>query len=78
MLKLYIIGWSILIIAIVANVVAEKIGISTWYDFGSQFFNQDSLTFKEIGVINLLWLFIIYPIILSFGYIIGEKIYSLF
>ena len=77
MLRLYIIGLLILIIAIIANVIAGKIGLSTWYDFGPDFFIQGFPIIKEVGVINFLWLFIIYPLMLSFGYFIGDKLYNL-
>lgn len=77
MLRLYIIGLLILIIAIIANVIAGKIGLSTWYDFGPDFFRQGFPIIKEVGVVNFLWLFIIYPLMLSFGYFIGDKLYNL-
>ena len=77
MLRLYIIGLLILIIAIIANVIAGKIGLSTWYDFGPDFFRQGFPIIKEAGFINCIWLFIIYPLVLSLGYVIGDKLYSL-
>jgi hypothetical protein len=77
MLRLYFIGLFILIIAIIANVIVGKLGISTWYDFGSQFFSKGFPIMKEVGFVNCLWLFIIYPLVLSLGYVIGDKLYSL-
>ena len=40
MLRIYIIGVCILMIAIIANVIIGKVGLSTWYDFGPQFFKE--------------------------------------
>ena len=78
MIKLYIIVLCILIIAIIANVVAAKFNIETWHEFGPVLFSKGISTIKEIGFFNALWLFVIYPIVLSCGYIIGERIYNIF
>ena len=74
MLRLYIIGIFILLIAIIANVFAEKIGLSTWYDFGNRLFNKGFVIFKEVGFFSVLWLFILYPFVLALGYLIGDYI----
>ncbi len=78
MLRIYIIGLCILLIAIIANVIVGKLGVSTWYDFGPQFFKRGLIVFKEVGFLNSLWLFILYPLVLALGYILGDKIYALF
>ena len=78
MLRVYIIGISILLIAIISNVVVGKLGISTWYDFGPQFFKRGLIVLKEVGVLSSVWLFILYPLVLALGYILGDKIYNLF
>ena len=77
MLRLYIIGVCILIIAIIANLIASKIGLATWYDFGPKFFKRGYIALQEIGFISIFWLFILYPIVLALGYLIGNKIYNL-
>ena len=77
MVRLYIIGLLILIIAIIANVIVGKLGLSTWYDFGPEFFSKGFPIIQEVGFVNSLWLFIIYPLVLSLGYVIGDKLYSL-
>ena len=78
MLRLYIIGVCVLFIAIIANVIIGKIGLSTWYDFGPQFFKRGLVVIKEVGFLSSIWLFFLYPIVLALGYIIGDKIYNLF
>ena len=78
MLRIYIIGLCILLIAIIANVIVGKLGVSTWYDFGPQFFIRGLIVLKEVGFLNSLWLFILYPLVLALGYILGDKIYTLF
>ena len=78
MLRIYIIGLSILVFAIVVNVLISKFGISTWYDFGQELSKSGSSAIKDAGIVNLIWLFLLYPICLGLSVIIGEKIYSLF
>ena len=78
MIRLYLIGLCILLIAIVANLVVGKFGLSTWYEFGPEFFKRGFPVMKEVGLLNCLWLFVFYPLVLSAGYIIGNKIYYLF
>ena len=78
MIRLYLIGLCILLIAIVANLVVGKFGLSTWYDFGPEFFKRGFLVMKEVGLLNCLRLFVFYPLVLSAGYILGNKIYYLF
>ena len=77
MLRIYIIGVCILMIAIIANVIIGKVGLSTWYDFGPQFL-KEVLVVKEVGLLSALWLFLFYPLVLAFGYILGDFIYKLF
>jgi hypothetical protein len=78
MLRIYIIGICILLIAIIANIIVGRLGISTWYDFGPQFFKRGFIVMKEVGFFSSVWLFILYPLVLALGYIVGDKIYSLF
>lgn len=76
MLRLYIIGICILLVAIIANVLVGKLGLSTWYDFGPRFFNKGFVAMKEAGVFSCLWLFVLYPFTLALGYMIGDKIFK--
>ena len=78
MLRFYIIGVCILLIAIIANIIVGRLGISTWYDFGPQFFKRGFIVLKEVGFFSSVWLFILYPLVLALGYIVGDKIYNLF
>ena len=78
MIRFYIIGLSILITAIAANAMALKLEFKMWYDFLT-LLSQDGLsTFKNLGILDLIWLFIAYPFLLGVGYWIGDKIYQLF
>ncbi len=78
MLRIYIIGISILVFAIIVNILFSKFGLSTWYDFGQQLSKKGASAIKDAGIVNLIWLFFLYPICLGLSVIIGEKIYDLF
>ena len=43
----------------------------------SGYMNTFFCAVKDAGILNSIWLFIAYPLILGFGYIIGDKIYKL-
>ncbi|MBO6606089.1 hypothetical protein [Psychroserpens sp.] len=76
MIRLYIIGICILIIAIVANGIVLKLGLKTWYDFIGLLNDFGLSAFSKIGIFDYLWLFILYPFVLALGYVIGNKLYS--
>ena len=78
MLRLYIIGICILLVAIIANILVKEIGIITWYDFGYQIIKKGFKSVQDLSFLSIFWLFILYPLILSLGYLIGNSIYKLF
>ena len=78
MVRLYVIGVCILLIAIIANILIKEMGIITWYDFGSQIIKSGFKSFQDISFLSIIWLFILYPFTLSLGYLIGNWIYKLF
>jgi hypothetical protein len=67
MLRIYIIGISILLIAIIANILVDKIGLSTWYDFGPNFFSNPFDSIKNVGFFSCLWLFVFLSYCISCG-----------
>jgi hypothetical protein len=75
MLRLYIIGLAILVIAILANATVLKLGITSWYDFITSLTKNGSKAFSQLGIIDYLWLFVGYPLVLGCGYWVGDKIY---
>ena len=69
-------GYFVLIFAIFSNAMADFLNICTWYKFIQQIFeNGISDTICQQSILSLVWLFVIYPIILSLGYLTGEKMY---
>ena len=71
LIKLYVMGLMILIIAILANFLATQLGLKTWYDFLNQWGNGDALSLKD-G----LWLFVLYPLILGCSILIGNMLWK--
>ncbi len=77
MIRLYFIGVSILITAILANYIIGKIAIASWYDYLNYLFDENSTTITKLSILDYLWLFLGYPFVLGLGYLFGEKIYQL-
>ena len=60
-LKLFLLGIIIIVGAIFLNLIAEILGFYTWYDL---FINTEE-TIYNLGVIDIIFIFIIYPIFLG-------------
>ena len=78
MVKLYIIGISILLVVIIANAVAIKIGLKSWYDFIQLLSDIGLSAFRELNLWDYFWLFLGYPLTLGLGYLLGAKLYAIF
>lgn len=78
MIRLYIIGLAILIVAILANGIILKLGLKSWYDFIALLTDDGASALNKLGLIDYLWLFFGYPLVLGFGYWIGDKLAQLF
>ncbi len=76
MFRIYLIGIAILVIAILANGIVLKLGIKSWYDFIDLISNNGFSAFKSLTFIDALWLFLGYPMVLGFGYWLGDKLYN--
>lgn len=74
MIRIYFIGLFILITAILANILAVKLQLKTWYDLLNGLANSKSywelITFKDS-----LWLFLVYPLVLGLGAVFANFIY---
>jgi len=65
-LKIFITGFSILFVALIINILAGLLGISTWYDFLHLIREKGFLgAFKETSLISLIFLIFIYPFLLG-------------
>jgi hypothetical protein len=78
MLKIYFIGICILIIAIIANSVIINVGLKSWYDFMNLLSEHGAQAFSKLKILDYIWLFFAYPLILGLGYLIGSKCYHWF
>lgn len=77
MIRIYLIGITILIIAILANAVIVQLGWKSWYNFIELSSSSGSSAFNQLSIIDVLWLFFGYPFVLGFGYWIGDQFYKL-
>lgn len=66
MVKIFLLGWLILLVAILLNVIAARLGIDTWYPFLN---NAGKVGFlramSESTILSKLFLFVIYPLALG-------------
>lgn len=77
MLKLYVIGIIVLVVAIFANVLAGVLGFLSWYDAILSIQKNGAAAFKQWKITDYLWLFILYPLILGAAGYYGLKLYEL-
>ena len=77
MIRYYFIGLAVLIIAIFANYIAGVFQWKTWYDFLQQA-TKDEPLWSSLKIMDLLWLFILYPLLLGLGGSLGELLYQNF
>ena len=75
MIRLYLIGITVLITAILAAFFAEKIQCKTWYDF-LKGLSISSSYWSVLKLKDVLWLFIACPLLLGFGSFVGNLIYQ--
>lgn len=73
MIELIYKGYSVLTIAIILNISSTHLNIETWYSFISKakrmgFFNA----LKKSRLVDLLFLFVVYPIALGYATILPE------
>ncbi len=78
MFRIYFCGLCVLIVAIIVNVLIKKIGILTWYDFGSIFLVNGFQYLMQVSLLSFCWLFIVYPFTLGLTYFLADKLYNLF
>ena len=71
LIKLYLMGLVVLVLAILANFLAAQLSLKTWYDFLNQWGAGNALNFKD-G----LWLFVLYPLILGCSLLIGNMLWK--
>ena len=64
MIRYYCIGLSILIVAILANGLAQVLHVKTWYAFLNEITANQCLK-GSLKFTDFLWLFIFYPLLLG-------------
>ena len=69
MTRLYIVGILILLGAILANIIATKLNLKSWYDLFLGV-SENSNYWSQIRIIDFLWLIIFYPLFLGLALIL--------
>ncbi len=65
-LKVFVAGWIILIVAMGINLIASRLGIDTWYPFAESIGKAGFIkAFVKASFLSKLFLFVIYPALLG-------------
>ncbi|MBD3309997.1 hypothetical protein GF351_02150 [Candidatus Woesearchaeota archaeon] len=64
-LQIFMVGAAILAGAIILNLLAGLIGVATWYTFAADMQYSGFFHALRKQGLNLLWLFVIYPLLLG-------------
>lgn len=68
-IHIFIVGVVILVGAIIINLIASALGLSTWFKFVADVQADGFAAFAKQGILSLLYLFVIYPAVLgALGY----------
>jgi hypothetical protein len=66
LIKIYLAGLAVLIAAILLNLLANAIGVATWYSFLIQASGQGfSTAAQDLNALEILFLVVIYPLCLG-------------
>lgn len=63
--KLFIVGWTVLIAAIIANGMAAILGLKSWYDLIALLNEHGIKAFSFLSFFDFLWLLVVYPLLLG-------------
>lgn len=77
MFKIYLSGLIILVSAILLNVISGKLGITGWYDFLTGLVENGKKVFQDLSLLDLAWLFVLYPFLLGITTLFAERILRL-
>lgn len=65
-IKAFIVGWFVLVVAIAINYFAVKFGLLTWYSFLEEAIKEGFIkSFIQSSLFSKIFLFIIYPLSLG-------------
>ena len=74
MIKLYIDGLCILLVAILANLLASKLQVQSWYSFLTEWSEKGGTVWGRLHIWDWLWLFLAYPVLLGLAVPLGRLI----
>jgi len=74
MIKFYIDGVCILLVAILANLLASKLHLQSWYSFLNEWSEKGGSVWERLLFRDWLWLFLVYPILLGLAVPLGRLV----
>ena len=74
MIKFYIDGVCILLVAILANLLASKLHLQSWYSFLTEWSDKGGSVWRHLLFRDWLWLFLVYPILLGLAVPLGRLV----
>ena len=74
LIKAFLIGWVVLIAAILLNVAVQRLGIMGWYDFLNGLVSDGLGFFRRVRFIDHLWLWLLYPLLLGLSARAGSQL----
>jgi hypothetical protein len=77
MLKVFMVGWVVLLAAIILNVAVQRMGIMGWYDFLLRLPIEGKKLFPQMRIIDYAWLFLVYPLLLGGSVQVGDYLHAL-
>jgi len=77
MLKLYLVGLMVLLVAILANIISAAVGLTSWYDFLRLLNSGGSKGLRKISIADWGWLLLLYPFLLGLATKLGEYLFLL-
>jgi hypothetical protein len=73
-IKAFLIGWVVLLAAILLNVAVQRLGIMGWYDFLNGLVAEGVGFFRRVRFIDHLWLWLVYPLLLGISARAGSQL----
>jgi hypothetical protein len=65
MFRIFLAGWSVLLVAIVVNTVAAWLGIATWYSYLRSVSHDGFVRASREAGWSWLFLYVVYPVVLG-------------
>ena len=76
-IKIFFGGAFVLVTAIIVNIIVPKLGVLTWYECGPDLIKNGWSHCFEVGLLNISWIFFLYPFVLGLSNHLSLKQYEI-